>query len=226
MSSAARIPDSFGRWQLWAPFPPPLIMALGLRDSTLPAGHCKGHADLFRTDGGWRQKLHPGLGRPGLQRCVCDLGCAVRSFQASRGILTCARGGGTPPSRGSEDWLVSTRYAKHLEDYPTGGKNCNFSGSYHDQVDPFSEAHHLCTFLTSSEMRLCLSAGGTWQLDWQGFFFAAHERVACSPVGCCFRLDGMDGKWQQPTLPWLRLGYVPRDRVYSLMKPFSKVSGI
>lgn len=76
MPSAAH-PDLFGRWQLWAPFPPTLILELGLRHSTLPAGHCEGHADLFQTDRGWRQKEHLGAGRPELQRLSCDLVCVL-----------------------------------------------------------------------------------------------------------------------------------------------------
>lgn len=113
MSSAVHIPGSFGRWQLWARFPPPLIMELGLRDSTLPAGHCKGHADLFSTVGGWRQKLHPGLDRPGFQRCFCDLVCTVGRFP-SPGM----RGRRASFMRFSR--LNNTRYAKHLEDCPAG----------------------------------------------------------------------------------------------------------
>lgn len=52
MCRLPHIPGSFGRWQLWALFPSPLILQLGLRDATLPAGHCKGRTDLFQTDRG------------------------------------------------------------------------------------------------------------------------------------------------------------------------------
>ena len=71
MCRLPHVPGSFGRWQLWALFPPPFILQLGLRDATLPAGHRKGRTDLFQTDRGWWQKEHLGVDRSGF-RHVCS----------------------------------------------------------------------------------------------------------------------------------------------------------
>lgn len=55
------VPGLFGRWQLWAPFPPTLLLRLSLSDSTLPTGHSKEHTYLSQTYvGGW-QREHLGV---------------------------------------------------------------------------------------------------------------------------------------------------------------------
>lgn len=57
-------------------FPSPLILQLGLRDATLPAGHCKGRTDLFQTGSNGKSAwVWTGSGfRHGCVLGVCEVG--------------------------------------------------------------------------------------------------------------------------------------------------------
>lgn len=87
------------------------------------------------------------------------------SFQASWNILTHERGGGEPPSQGSEDWVIqgmqSTWKTAQLV-----GKKQTFGCFYHDQVYQFLDAHNFFTFLASSEVRVGLMVGVMPQFNW------------------------------------------------------------